>query len=84
MFSALASVMANQIENVYGDDLLFLSGSNNIGTSIGNIIFNESNFLDWNRLIKMALVVKLKSSSIDGSTMKPNENSPCLSETNCN
>lgn len=57
---------------------LYLSSSDHPNMSIGNIMFNRSNYLAWSRSIKIGVGAKLKLGFIDGSLQRPNPNSTNL------
>lgn len=60
------------------NDPYFMSTSDNSNAQLGKIIFNGNNYVNWNRSINLALRAKNKTGFIDGTLLRPSDDSPDL------
>ena len=51
-------------------DPFYLSGLDNPGVMITNVVFNGNNYLSWSRSVKLTLSTKAKLGFVDGSCVK--------------
>lgn len=68
----------NQMSGIAQGDPMALTNSDAPGSSLTTIPFDGSNFIAWNKQIRMALGAKLKLGFIDGTIPRPNPNSADL------
>ncbi|KAL0401658.1 UNVERIFIED_CONTAM: hypothetical protein Slati_4195700 [Sesamum latifolium] len=54
-------------------DVLKIQHSDNQGMSLVSVLLDSTNFLTWNRSIKITLEAKMKLSFISGKMKKPEE-----------
>ncbi|XP_010668098.1 uncharacterized protein LOC104885090 [Beta vulgaris subsp. vulgaris] len=73
-------------ENVVSNynDPYFLSNGDNTNHSIINYIFNGNNFINWNRVVRVALIARNKLGFLDGTLKKPAPNSSDYQKWNRN
>ena len=58
------------------NDPYFLSGADSLNASLTAHVFIVSNFINWSRSVKVALVGRNKLGFINGTLVKPHVNSP--------
>uniref|UniRef100_A0A803MDK1 Reverse transcriptase Ty1/copia-type domain-containing protein n=1 Tax=Chenopodium quinoa TaxID=63459 RepID=A0A803MDK1_CHEQI len=75
----MAASTENQYQNsnsVKFDDPYYLSNGDHPGMQLGNHILTGSNFLNWSRTVRMALIARNKLQFVDGSLPSPGVDSP--------
>lgn len=60
------------------NDPYFLSHGDYSNSQLGQILFNGNNYVKWSRSVMLALGVKNKKGFIDGSLIRPSDDSPDL------
>lgn len=77
-----SSLHQNQSSNLNSaityNDPYFLSHGDNSNSQLGQIVFNENNYVNWSRSVQLALGAKNKTFFVDGSLPRPSDNSPDL------
>ena len=65
------------VHNVHGDivqnynDPYFLTSGDTLNSSLSNYVFHGSNFVNWSRSVKNALIARNNLGFIDGTLRKP-------------
>lgn len=72
-FCTNSAVGANSAINY--NDPYFLSSNDNSNAHLGHIVFNGNNYVNWSRSVSLALGAKNKLEFIDGSLIRPDDNS---------
>ncbi|KAL8145022.1 hypothetical protein AgCh_003299 [Apium graveolens] len=71
------NILQNLSQTFY-QTLMAQSESSSQTYAPGQIIFNENNYVNWNRSVMLALGAKNKTSFIDGILLRPTDDSPDL------
>ena len=58
------------------NDPYFLSTGDNLNAPLTNYVFHGSNFVNWSRSVRNALIARNKLGFLDGTLRKPAINSP--------
>lgn len=53
------------------NDPYYLSNGDHLGMQLGNHVFTDSNFINWSRTVRMALIARTKIAFVDGTLASP-------------